>query len=208
METGTYLGQGSTRILIDAFEERPPDVFYTIEVSPRSYAQALKNLSDVPFVHCVWGLSVGLEQAERFIQSDPLLKETQNRPDIYIDSDDPIAFYLAEIRGALGGGQPLDSLPDRWLEFLLPVVRGRRPLIALDSAGGIGWLEFQEVMRLAGNDAFALFLDDVNHVKHYRSLRFVENDARFEVVASDLEQGWAVAVYTPRSSSAPSGGRR
>jgi predicted O-methyltransferase YrrM len=33
IETGTFLGKGSTRIILDAFEANPPEKFYTVEIS-------------------------------------------------------------------------------------------------------------------------------------------------------------------------------
>ena len=204
LETGTYLGQGTTRLLLEALADRPPQVFFTIEVSPAFYAEAVLNLLHAPFVHCIWGLTVGQVEAEQFIRNDDLLRDFEKYPDLYIDADQPVDAYLREVRGAGGTEQPLEIIPDMWLERLLPRIRDQRPLIALDSAGGIGWFEFQELLRLMQMAPFGLFLDDINHVKHYRSFKAVQADARFRLVDHDYEQGWAVALFTPRARGSES----
>jgi len=94
------------------------------------------------------------------------------------------------------GGESQGACPERLLELLLEKHRQDRPLICLDSAGGIGWLEFQEVLRLQAGYPFLLFLDDINHVKHYRSKVYVETTPRFDVIGSDLEEGWMVALFS------------
>lgn len=194
VETGTYLGLGTTKLLLEALGETPIEAFYTIEVSPAFYSEAVLNLLHHPRVHCLWGLSVGQDQAAEFIRGDDLLRDIENHPDLYIDSDQPVQAYLDEVRGAGGTQRPLEIIPERWLEKLLPRIRDARPLIALDSAGGIGWLEYQEVRRLLGQAPCGLFLDDINHVKHHRSFRALQDDPRARIVAQDAERGWAVAL--------------
>ncbi|MFO0837731.1 MAG: hypothetical protein U1D55_04335 [Phycisphaerae bacterium] len=195
-ETGTHLGLGSTRLIIDAFDGRVPESFYTIEASPEYYRQAVANLAPYPFVRVVWGLSVSRAEAEAFVAGDEFLRDERALANVYVDSDDPVSFYLQEIRGGHAGQTPT-ALPDNWIDGLLPGLCARRPLIALDSAGGVGLLEFQQALRHAQRHPFALFLDDVNHVKHYRSLQHVHADSRFCLLDEDFEQGWAVALFTP-----------
>ena len=83
--------------------------------------------------------------------------------------------------------------------MLLENHRADRPLICLDSAGGLGWLEFQEMLRFQQGHPFLLFLDDINHVKHYRSKLYVEGSGDFHVIDSDQEDGWMVALHQKRS---------
>lgn len=206
IETGTYLGTGSTRMIAEAFAPDAPEKFYTIEISRRFYEVARRNLAHLEFVEVVWGLSVSREQAESFIRSDSLLWEA-GRYGIEVERpEDPVGFYLREIsRDKNGAGawedecypEPVEGAPDNLLARLLPQYRNRQPLIALDSAGGIGWLEFQEVLRLQEGLPFVLFLDDVNHVKHYRSLRYVESCPEFHIIDCDVSHGWALAAYEP-----------
>jgi hypothetical protein len=46
-----------------------------------------------------------------------------------------------------------------------------------------------------GDQPFLLFLDDINHVKHYRSKLAIERSADFVVYGSDFEEGWMVAGH-------------
>ncbi|MBK8913969.1 MAG: hypothetical protein IPM64_05070 [Phycisphaerales bacterium] len=201
VETGTYLGLGTTRLILEATADAPPEVFYTIEASPVHYAEAVANLLHAPHVHCLWGLSVDRSAAEAFIREDALLRDSAARGDLYIDSDAPVDAYVAEVGGAGGSGQAAQILPEAWLETLLPRVREQRPLIALDSAGGIGWLEYREVRRLMGSAVFGLFLDDINHVKHHRSFVHLRSDSACEMIDHDEPAGWAVALLSAAGRS-------
>lgn len=195
VETGTYLGTGSTRIILDAFGDRKPDCFYTIEVSKQLWRKASLNLSDVPFVRCLWGLSLRKERAREFLITDPLLRELDPALDIYVDFlPDPVGGYLRELEGALGGEEQ-EACQEGLLEELLSRHKADRPLICLDSAGGTGWLEFQEVLRIQSHNPFLLFLDDINHVKHYRSRRHIESSRDFDIMGLDEGEGWMVAVF-------------
>jgi len=54
-------------------------------------------------------------------------------------------------------------------------------LVMLDSAGHMGFIEFKYVLSLLKGSC-VFILDDVNHVKHYDSLRLMKNDSRFNVL--------------------------
>ena len=194
IETGTYLGLGSTHILAEAFTDAPPDRFFTIEVSRAHYDLARENLADYPFVELLWGLSIERAAAERFVL------EESGQPE----------FYLHEIRGGFGGaGLSLDA-PDRLLEKLLREHADACPLIALDSAGGVGWLEFTEVVRLMEGRPYVLFLDDVTSEKHERSREHIESSPEFFVLDVFERDGWLVAACNAeaRARSYPFGRER
>jgi hypothetical protein len=199
VETGTYLGQGSTQAILSAFSPNSPAVFYTLEVSRSFHEQARRNLSAYPFVECLWGSSLHRHKAIEFLEQDPFIKDLDPNLDIYVDFlPDPTAGYLREIRGGLGDESDQDA-PQGLLAMLLENHRADRPLICLDSAGGLGWLEFQEMLRFQQGHPFLLFLDDINHVKHYRSKMHVEGSGDFRVIDSDQEDGWMVALHQKRS---------
>src|SRR3954470_8636625 len=68
VETGTFLGMGSTTMLAEAFAAKePPDRFVTLEANRPSWEKARANLAGFPFVTPIWGLSVSLEEALAFL---------------------------------------------------------------------------------------------------------------------------------------------
>ena len=42
---------------------------------------------------------------------------------------------------------------------------------------------------------YLLLLDDINHIKHFRSYRHVKADPRFEVLGVDEREGWLLAKH-------------
>jgi len=201
IESGTFLGTGSTRVVLEALGDIRPRAFYTIEVSRSLVQQARTNLESTPWVHVVWGLSLNRHEAISFIESDPMLRELDPELDIFVDFlPDPRAGYLHEVQCGIGGGEAGET-PDGILVPLLNRHGDDRPLIILDSAGGLGWLEFRIVRETMGNRPYLLFLDDTNHVKHYRSKLAIESSADFVVCDSDFEEGWIIAEHL--SASAP-----
>ena len=81
------------------------------------------------------------------------------------------------------------------LEEWLHRMKTRRPLIVLDSAGGVGWLEYQIVVKEMGTAPYLLLLDDIHHLKHFRSLADIKNNSSFTVLGESMEQGWALAAH-------------
>ncbi|MFI5228806.1 MAG: hypothetical protein ACHQWU_07040 [Gemmatimonadales bacterium] len=208
IETGTYLGTGSTRMLASAFPTgEPPESFVTIEANWSSWRAALANLAGFPFVKALWGRTVTRAAALAFVRSDEALKHHERWPDVFIDDTrHPIKSYTRELRGRLGG-RPRGTraiaqfIGDRMRRYSgenllseqLQAAREKGPLILLDSAGGIGWLEFQTVLRDMSAVPFTIVLDDTHHVKHFRSLAHIRGDSSFTVVAESPNHGWIVA---------------
>jgi len=46
-----------------------------------------------------------------------------------------------------------------------------------------------------GNKSYYLVLDDVHHLKHFRSLIDIKKDKKFEILCENLEHGWVIAKY-------------
>jgi hypothetical protein len=213
LETGTNVGLGSTRFIAEILRSQysPPCQFVTIEANHHSWRQARENLKRFPFVQALWGLSTSREEALRFVGSDPALKDHHKYPNIFIDDvRDPVAFYSSEIAGRLGGGSrnPVEKVLEiadrprfyagegllaKWLEEF----KSYAPLIVLDSAGGVGFLEFNTVLRVMTDHRYHLLLDDICHLKHFRSYEHVYQDPNFEVTAESKEAGWLLARYQP-----------
>ena len=213
LETGTNVGLGSTKFIagILGSQHSAPERFVTIEANHHSWRQAKENLKTFHFVNPLWGLSTSREEALRFMTSDPALRDHSKYPDVFIDDvQDPIAFYSSEIAGRLGGGarNPIEKMREiadrprfyagedllsKWLhEF-----KSYTPLIVLDSAGGVGYLEFNTVRKVMTDHPYLLLLDDVCHVKHFRSYDHVHNDGRFKVMGESKEAGWLLSKYQP-----------
>ena len=211
IETGTFIGLGSTRLVAEAFlRVAPPKRFVTVEVNFANWCRAKANLRPYPFIDCRWALSVGTERALDFLRHDDMLINHQRYPDIYIDNvTDPVRAYTREL---LGQAVELEGMPlkasgaaiqfngkdflyegEDLLSQLLQVHAEHAPLIILDSAGGIGFLEFQIVLERMAERRFALLLDDTHHIKHYRSLQHMRRSADFDIVADGAS--WALATH-------------
>jgi hypothetical protein len=193
LETGTYLGTGSTQML----SELKPEKLYTIECSYANYSQAKENLKHLPFVECIHGLSVDSNSAISFME----MNSDIFTDDVFVDHSDPISFYKNELNGMLNGGERKEDMAQNILKELLPKIADENPLILLDSAGGIGFLEFTEVCEIMKEKPYTIVLDDTHHVKHYRSKIAIYNNDKFEVVYDDPIHGRLIAVHNPSKSS-------
>jgi hypothetical protein len=71
------------------------------------------------------------------------------------------------------------------------------PLIVLDSAGGIGYLEFSTVLKVMEGHPYLLLLDDICHLKHFRSYNYICSERQFAVLGERKESGWLLARYHP-----------
>lgn len=187
LETGTYIGTGSTKMLALL----KPKKLYTIECSYVNHIQAKENLKDFPFVECLHGLSVGVEESKTFMALNKHIFED----DVFIDDMNPIEFYTNEIMGMLNGGERKQDMKENILSDLLTKNADDTPLILLDSAGGIGFLEFQKVKEIMGERPYTLVLDDTHHVKHYQSKLSVQQDPSFKIVYNDDVHGRLIAVH-------------
>jgi hypothetical protein len=211
VETGTYEGLGSTRFVAESFPpEAPLKTFVTIEAGWRSWRRARRNLRRFPAVTPIWGHTLELRSAIEFVERDECIRCHEQHPDVFIDDvEDPVGFYTRELRGGIaspprGLHRRLAFAIDRRLRYqgegllaksLLPV-RDEKPLIVLDSAGGTGWLEFTTVRETMGARLYLLLLDDVHHLKHFRSLKNVRQDRSFEILGLDERHGWMLACHT------------
>lgn len=216
-ESGTFNGLGSTTLISETIQnagiENP--VFYTLERDPYFYGQACENLKKFPFVKVYNGLSVDEKEAVKFLENDDFLTNHQQHPDIYIDNlENPRQFYLNEISGNLSrknaaskaggflssilsvfGGNKKNPEQQNLIGTLLADMRNKKPLILLDSAGGIGYLEFSKVREVMGDHPYFIILDDTHHIKHWRSRRDVLADNRFTVIHDDTKHGRIIASW-------------
>lgn len=201
LEFGTYHGTGTTRMVLDALPKlvrrMPYQIpFYTCEANYNNYTIAKANLKKAaPWVNVKHGTSLYFQEMIDFIEKDDVLLCHENYPDIYIDAADPVPFYRDEILGQLScfgkGAPPKEGL----LYKLIPeVTKAKRvPLFMLDSAGGVGFLEYQRVVDIMDEKPFYVWVHDVNHLKHFRSLGHMKHAANTKILWETEE--WALGAF-------------
>jgi len=194
IETGTYRGTGTTTIIASAIRDLCIEKaqFVSIEVNPNNVKRARENLAKVGLsVEILNGLSVPrsmlptMEQIEqdlvKHVLADGLVvdHEEHERAELYFRETD------------------FSGLPEDLLGQALRRFDDKPDFVLLDSGGHMGFVEFRYVIeRLAGPCHIAL--DDIYHVKHYRSFQEIKNDSRFEVVAASEEKfGFCIARFNP-----------
>ena len=177
VETGTYDGTGST--MVWARTGLPVN---TIECNPQSYVKAVNNLNLNKNVTVHNAYSLLLLDMLEWVDKDDIYSSDR---DVMADGDDnPKAFYKAELGNYM--------IPE---EKLLELIRNdRRQIIFLDSAGGVGYLEYGQVMEELENGHMSknkiLILDDINHVKHCRSVEDLKNKGYDVHVSSNKRWAW------------------
>jgi len=166
IETGTYLGMGTSKAIIDGLTA--PFQFISIEVNPKNFAQAHKNIGHIDGVLLINGLSVA--------KSDIPVSLSQDYPDWVIVDHQPDLrnnLYYQEIRY---------DVPDNQLNKALSIVKYKPDMVLLDSAGSCGYQEFLYLINRLKADCF-IALDDTDHVKHYETMNHVANHPdQFEVI--------------------------
>jgi predicted O-methyltransferase YrrM len=194
IETGTYWGTGTTTIIARALRDLGIEdaQFVSIEVNPINVARARRNLAEAGLsVDLINALSVprGLlptrEQIERelvkTVQADGLIvdHEEHERAQLYFRETD-----FADL--------PEDALGDAIRRF------DHRPdFVLLDSGGHMGYVEFRYAIEQIHAPCH-IALDDVFHVKHFRSFTDIKNDPRFKIVAASEEKfGFCIAYFEP-----------
>ena len=181
LETGTYLGNGSTRTILDAINENNLDTkFFSIECNQSFIIQAEKNLRSHPKksqLKIMHGLSVEFNDLPKEITYADLPE------DVIVDHSDP-SEYLHEIRCRMDG-----------IFKKIIALHGEPDFVLLDSAGHMGTIEFNCLMRLM-TKPFILAIDDTKHFKHYRTLKEIKDDNMFKVITEGDEKfGFAICEY-------------
>jgi len=172
IETGTNNGMGSTKIFAETGV-----LTKTIECNVGCFNIAKNNLSKFKNVQFFNALSLNKENMIEFMKNDKFLYDTKylNECQIMTDHIDPVGFYSGE----LGNNYTKENI-------LFDLINNdKKQIIFLDSAGGVGYLEFIEVMKL--DKEFLknkhIILDDVFHVKHFRSYEYlIQNDINFKIL--------------------------
>jgi len=214
IETGTHRGLGSTTMLGNAFKNSSSlKSLNTIEIDYTNYTLAKKNLSQFSFVNCCYGCSLDLNDAIEYVKKDEAILHHEKYPEVFIDNaKDPINFYVNELEGRLN-----DSSNNILKQFLKKILRPSRNantnpaynllpslikefgnhemLIVLDSAGGVGHMEFQITDELMKNKNYYILLDDTHHLKHFRGYDIIKNRGDFSIINASEKNGWVLAYH-------------
>jgi hypothetical protein len=169
IETGTYLGQGTTKAVLDGMMAHgKPFHFISIEVNSVYADQARKNTGKILGFDIWNGLSIPNSMKPTSL--------TWDYPDHVIVDHQPNkrnSLYIAELN---------HNVPDDMLKRAVDFMDGKPQLVLLDSAGHIGSIEFQYLQSLT-KGSYILALDDTNHVKHYHSMELIRNSPeKFEIL--------------------------
>lgn len=193
IETGAYLGQGSTEIITSLIRDIPIEnaEFHSIEVGKEHIETAVKNLSSKnlnQYVKFHWGLSIPQELLPTNEETDLRMKGLTG-----IFHDHP--------EGKEGENYSIETNKfeeDNLFEKVLDSLSKHPDFILLDSAGHLGFTEFLHVMSLLTKPCF-IAIDDVDHVKHYETFSYASKSDLFEVIKRGREKyGYAILKYKPK----------
>jgi predicted O-methyltransferase YrrM len=196
IETGTYLGKGTTTVIASAIRDFNIDLvkFYSIEVNPHYYRHAYVHLRDLGFlgiVSLINGLSIHRYQLPN---RDKIKREFLDKEwpkEVYIDhsKDIRVEKYFEETQ--------FDLVQDGMLITCLEGMGNSPDLVLLDSGGHVGEAEFDSLIPVLEKDCI-IALDDVYHVKHYNNLQKIQKDPRFKVLHLSREKfGFCIAKFSP-----------
>lgn len=194
IETGTYLGTGSTFAIASTLRKlKINDVlFFTIEVNPKHYEQALMNLRKLRrqgYVIPLNGLSIPRTMLPSLQEIELLLKDIPEG--IFVDHSENqcIMLYYRET--------DFSDVADDLLGACLKIFNYRPQFVLLDSAGHIGNIEFNYLLGKLKGECY-IALDDIYHIKHYKSFLQIQSDPRFEIVVHSKEKfGFTIAKFNP-----------
>jgi hypothetical protein len=194
VETGTYLGTGTTMIIARALQQWGPEdaSFYSIEVNPVHAQKAEANLARAGLsVNILNGLSVPRALLPSLERIEQLFVKSVIANGIVVDHEeaDRARLYHRET--------DFPELPDDLLGKVLTEFNYRPDLVLLDSGGHLGHIEFRYVIDQVRSPCL-IALDDIHHVKHFRSFQDLRVDDRFELlVASEEKFGFCIARFNP-----------
>ncbi len=194
VETGTYLGTGTTMIIASAIRDLAIEdaTFYSIEVNPAHAGKATDNLSRAGlWVDILNGLSVPRQLLPTMTQIEQVYVRSVVADGIVVDHEE------AERARLYHGETDFPDVPEDLLGQVLAEFEHRPDFALLDSGGHVGNIEFRYLIdRLQAPCIIAL--DDIHHVKHYRSFQDLRADDRFDLIAASEEKfGFCIARFNP-----------
>ena len=139
IETGTYIGTGTTTIIAEAIRQLGLDAdFYTIEVNPENFKRAKQYLREQDYqVACLNGLSVPREMLPSLAQiRKSTVTDIEQGGVVFVDHDPDVRaeWYFHETH--------FPDVPDSLLHMVMMCFDFKPDFVLLDSGGHIGNIEF------------------------------------------------------------------
>lgn len=176
LEVGTWMGNGTTRCVVDGFLASGAERefhFYSLETNREIYleAQRLWNLRGLPFLHLLYGRlhEDGILYTD-IIEADPDFEKVKEHYNLYFDQD-RIDYHLAPL-------VPIGLLPEE-IDVLI--------LDGGEFSGMADWLALQN------KKPQIVCLDDILTMKNKKVVQILEESGSWTKIAgSDDRNGWAV----------------
>lgn len=177
IETGSYMGTGTTKAIRDAM--KGDEQVYSIEVNPEHHKMAVRN-NDGSGINFLLGLSVARPEL-------PVSVNFDNMPShVIVDHHEKVREknYKAEVdfKGE-----------DALLDYALSKFDYKPDLVILDSAGHMGLVEFNYLIQRA-KGTYYLALDDTLHVKHYLSLEYIKDHIEDYKIIFETDEKFGSAI--------------
>ncbi|MBF0406697.1 MAG: hypothetical protein HQM10_05045 [Candidatus Riflebacteria bacterium] len=190
IECGTFNGLGSTSRFCEQIKDNPIP-FFSIEVNTFYYAMAHQNLRKAGLKNLVTlinGLSVPRNLLPKKEEIDLSIAYSD-----FMNAEDPKQPYLDEV--------DFNVLDDVLGELYQTDYEQENELLFLDSAGHMGWIEFQYAISLARKNK-TIILDDTNHIKHFKSMQHIRQHPKiFTIIEENPDRhGFAIIKYHPEQT--------
>lgn len=196
LETGTYQGNGSTRIIATAIQDIPCEnaTFYSIECNNENVAKAYENLGpDLnKLVTIMPGLSIPVDMIPSAKDINERIIKACAYKNIKMDHENDLANSASHYLNETAKYDRDDRIGDVMREF-----KNKVDFALLDSGGHIGNIEFRYFLSKLKSPC-VIALDDINHFKHYESYKSIQDDRRFTILCEGDEKfGYVIAKYIP-----------
>jgi hypothetical protein len=179
IETGTYNGLGSTKVLCEIAKEYRIAV-KSIECHEENVHTARFNLRKFDNVEVIHGLSIDREDAIDWMTHNLKMPPVEVSMDYdlppemeHITDNQYLKLLFASYAQEISEPCPRENVLEELINNRI------NQLIFLDSAGGIGFYEFQKCIMSLPPKVLAckvLMVDDVNKIKHYQTVKSLEQD--------------------------------
>jgi hypothetical protein len=194
IETGTYLGTGTTRIIASQIKDLGIKCeFHSIECNPKYHREAESNLNNLGLSQFV-NLNLGVSVPKEILPTKTQIKSDTIDGDVvgmFVDHDEGsrVESYFWETNAV--------GLEHDILGKIIKKFKYRPDMLLLDSAGHMGNVEFNYCLSMIKSECI-IALDDTNHVKHAKTMKQVKSDSRFYQISETADKfGSAICMFKP-----------